>query len=85
MDHNHENTHLIDTREQDMENNEVEQDELYNNTNDKFITEKELEHINPDLDNNFPSPTMKLGIIQIHQNYPEDIIDGPEDFFQYHS
>ena len=85
MDHHHENTHLIDTQEQNMENNEVEKDELYDEKNDYLIPEKELEHIHPDLDNNFPSPTMNSGIMKIHQNDPEHIIDDPEDFLQYRS
>ena len=58
MEHTHEDTHLIDTQEQDMENNEFEQDGLYENTNYDLITEEELRHIHPDLDNNFPSPKM---------------------------
>ena len=40
MDHNHEKTHLIDTQEQDMENNEAEQDELYDEKNDELINEE---------------------------------------------
>ena len=40
MDHNHENNHLIDTQEQDMENNEIEQDEFYDKKNDNSITEE---------------------------------------------
>ena len=36
-----------------MGNNEVEQDELYYKTNDNLITKEEIEHIYPDLDNNF--------------------------------
>ena len=39
MEHTHEETHIIDTKEQDMENNEVEQYELYEETNYDFITE----------------------------------------------
>ena len=53
-----------------MENNEVEQDELYDETNYYLITEEELEHIHPDLDNNFSSPTTNSGIMTIHQNDP---------------
>ena len=40
MDHNQENTHRIDTQEEDIENNEVEQDELYYKTNDNLITKE---------------------------------------------
>ena len=78
MDHNHENTHFIDTQEQDMENNEVEHDALYYEINDDFITEEELEHIHPDLDKKIISPTINSGIIKIHQNDPGNIIDDPE-------
>ena len=39
MEHNHENTHLIGTQEHDMDKNEVEKDELYEETNDDLITE----------------------------------------------
>ena len=63
-----------------MENNEVEKDELYYVTHDEFITEEELEHIHPYLDNNLPCPIMNSGIMTIHQNDPENIIDDPEDF-----
>ena len=51
MEHTHENTHLIYTQEQDMENNEIKLDELYDKTNDYLITEEELKYIHPDLDN----------------------------------
>ena len=66
-----------------MENNEVKQDELYDDTNDELITDEELEHIHPDLNKHFPSPTMNSGIMTIHQNNPENIIYNPEDFSQY--
>ena len=49
-----------------------------------MINEEELGHIHPDIDNSFLSPTMNSGIMTIHQNDPEDIIDDPEDFCQYH-
>ena len=62
-----------------MVNNEVEPDEFYDDTNDDLITEEELEHIHPDLDHNFPSPKMNSVIMTIHQNDPENIIDGPEN------
>ena len=52
-------TQLIDTQEQDMENNEVEQDEFHEDTNYDLIPEEELEHIHPDLDKKIPSKTMK--------------------------
>ena len=41
MKNTHEDTPLIDTQEQDIENTKVEQDELYENTNDDLITEDE--------------------------------------------
>ena len=40
MEHTHENNHLIDTQEQDMENDEVEKNKLNENTNDEFFTEE---------------------------------------------
>ena len=58
MENTNEDTHLIDTQEKDMENNEFEEVELYKNTNDDLIIEEELEHIHPELNHNFPSPTM---------------------------
>ena len=85
MNNHHENTHLIDPQEQDMEHNEVYQDELHDDKNDGLIPDKELEHIHPDLDNNFSSPTMNSGIMTTHHNYPEHIIDDPEDFRRYRS
>ena len=39
-EHTHEYTHLVDTQEQDMENNGVEQDEFYEETNDELINEE---------------------------------------------
>ena len=66
-----------------MENNEAELKKLYDETNDELILERELEHIKPNLDNNFPSPTMNSGIMTIHQNDPENIIDDPEDLHQH--
>ena len=52
MENSHENTDLIDTQEQDMYNNEVKKDELYEERNDDLITEEELEHIHPELEKN---------------------------------
>ena len=66
-----------------MENNEVEQYELYEETKYDFITEEELEYIHPDPDQNFPYPKMKSGIMPIHHNDKENIIDDPVYFFQY--
>ena len=68
-----------------MENNEVEQDEFDDKTNYDLITEEEFEYICPDLDNNLSSPTMNSGIMTIHQNDTENIIDDPEVFCQYRS
>ena len=53
-----------------MENNEVEQDELYEETNDDLTTEEKLKHIHHDIYNNFPSPTMNSGIMSIYHNDP---------------
>ena len=39
MEHTHEDTHLIGTQEQYMENNEVELYEFHEETNYDFITE----------------------------------------------
>ena len=58
MEHTHQDTHLIVTQEQDMENNYFEQDNFYEETNYYLTTEEELETIHPDLNHNFPSPTM---------------------------
>ena len=52
-------------------------------TNYDLIAEEELKHIHPDLDKNFTYPTMNSCIMKINKNYPENIIDDPEDFFQY--
>ena len=60
MKNTYKDTHLIDTQEQDTENNQVEQDEFYEETNDDLITEEEIEHIHPDLDHNFPSLLLLL-------------------------
>ena len=40
MNHNNENTHLIDTQEQDMKNIEAEKDEINDKTNGDLITEE---------------------------------------------
>ena len=82
MEHTHENTHLLDTQEQDMENNEAEQYEFYEKKNDELITEEELEHIHLYLDHNFKSPKMNSSVMSIRQNDSEKIIDDPEDFLQ---
>ena len=63
-----------------MKNTEVEREELYEYTKDDLIAEEELENIHPDLDHNFPYPTMNSVIISIHHNDPENILDDPEDF-----
>ena len=66
-----------------MENNEAEKDELYEETNYGLITEEVIEHIHPELDHNFPYPTMNSSVMSIHQNDPDNIINYPEDFCQY--
>ena len=68
-----------------MENNEVEQEGLYEDKNDYSITEEKLEHINPDLNHNFPYPIMNSGIMSIHHNNPEKFIDEPKVFCQCRS
>ena len=45
-----------------------------------MITEKELDHIHPDLNQNFPYTKMNSGLMTIHHNYTENFIDDPEDF-----
>ena len=42
-----------------MKQNGFEQEELYEETNDDLITEEELKHIHPDLDQKISSSTMK--------------------------
>ena len=83
MENTHEDTYLIDAQEQDMKKNDAEQDKFYEDTNDDLITEEELENIHPGLDHNFTSPTMNSGIMSIHHNDIEKIIDDPEDFCKY--
>ena len=63
-----------------MENNEVEQDELYEETNYDFITEEELENIHLDPDQNFLYSKMNSDIMSINHNDKENIIDDPEYF-----
>ena len=65
------------------ENNKIDPDELHYKTDYDLIPYEELDHIHPDHDKTFPSPTMKSGIMAIHHNDPEHIIDDPEDFCQY--
>ena len=48
--------------------------------NDTTITKEELEeleNIHADLDHNFPSPTMKLGLMTVNRNEPEKFIEDP--------
>ena len=42
-ENSHEDTHIIDTQEKDIEDTEVEQEEFYEDTNDTLYTEEELE------------------------------------------
>ena len=46
-----------------MENNEVEQDELYEEQSYDFITEEALEYIHLDLDQTLPYQTMNSDIV----------------------
>ena len=80
MENNHEDTHLIDTQEQDMENTDSEQEEFYEDTNYDLITEEELENIPLEMNQNFPPPTINSGIMSIHHNDPEKILDDIEYF-----
>ena len=48
-----------------------------------MITEEELEHIHPDLNHNFLSPTMNSGLMIVYHNYPERFVADPDDFCQY--
>ena len=66
-----------------MENNEVEQDELYEETNYDFITEEALKHTHLDPVQNFPYPKISSDIMPIHRNVKENIIDDPVYFSQY--
>ena len=65
MENTHEDTYLIDTQEQDIENNEVEQEEFHENTNDDLITEEEIKCIHPDLDQKFPSTKSCWNLLSI--------------------
>ena len=47
--------------------------------------EKYLENIHPDLDHKFPSPTLRLGIMDVYDNYSETFIDNLEYYHQYRS
>ena len=40
MNNHNENTHLIDTQEQYVENNDIDQDEFHYKTNDDLIPDK---------------------------------------------
>ena len=42
MDNTHEDTHLMDTKEQIIEYFQVEQEELFEDKNDNMITEEEI-------------------------------------------
>ena len=46
----------------------------------KHNHEEELDNIHPDVDNNFPSPTMNSGLMTVHNIYPENFIDEQEYF-----
>ena len=81
----YEDTHIIGTQYQDIKDDEVEQEELFGDTNDNLITEEELEHIHPDLNKTVPSPTMNSGLMTVNHNNPEKFIDNTEDFCQYRS
>ena len=75
MGNTHDYTHLL---YKNLDHNRGE--EFSEDTNENTITEKELEKIHPDLDHNFPSPTMNSVLMNICNNYPENVIDDPEYF-----
>ena len=54
---------LLIHKKKDIENNDIEKEDFYEETNYDLITEEELENIHPDLNHNFPSPTMNSDII----------------------
>ena len=58
MNNTHEDTNLIDTQEQNIEDAEAEQEEFFEGKDENMITEEELEHIHPDLKYTFTSPTI---------------------------
>ena len=70
MNNTHDYTHILDTHvEQKIEDSE---ENLWNEeTNENTINEEELDNIHPDVDNNFPSPTMNSGLMTVHNIYPE--------------
>ena len=39
-----------------------------------------MEKIEPDLGHNVPSPKMNSGIMDVHQNDPDKLIDNPDVF-----
>ena len=80
MYNTHEDTHLIDTQEQIIEDYGVEQEELFEDKNENTITGKQLENINSEFNHNFTSPPMNSGIITVHHNDPENSIGNPEYF-----
>ena len=47
MTNTHEDTHVIDAQDQNMENTGVEQEKIYEDTDNYLITEEELGYINP--------------------------------------
>ena len=68
-----------------MENNDTEQEKFYEETNDDLINEEKIQHIHPEINQNFPYSTMNSGVVSIYHNDTENIIDDPEDFCQYRS
>ena len=60
-----------------------EEEGIIDDVNYNTIYEEELENIHPDLDYNFPSPTMNKVLMNIHHNDPDNFIDKPEYFRQY--
>ena len=49
----------------------------------KNITGEELYNIHPDLNHSFTSPTINSGLMTVHHNNPEKLIDNPGYFLRY--
>ena len=85
MDNTHEDTHLIDTQEPNIEDSEIEKEKFFEDTNEIKISEEELENIHPYFNHNFPTPTMNSVPMTVNHNDPENFIDYKKYFFRYRS
>ena len=82
MDNTTDDTHLIDAHEE-IYILDAEKEEIFEYLNENTITEEELEeleNIYTYIDHNFPSPTIKSGLMNTHNNDPDNFIDDPEYF-----